>query len=180
MNKIKLPFVLFFVLITVTLGFMGCEKDDICIDGATPLLIVRFYDVDNRTELKKVPKFRIVGIGQKTTVIGVADRTDLDSIAIPLKVDEDTTGFYFINNSVDVEVEDSEGDTIQVEGGDLDSLYFNYNRNNKFISRACGYIANFENVGSDLKVESENWIKDVEIIVPLVENSTEAHVKIYH
>lgn len=180
MNNIKLPIVLIVVLITVILGFMSCEKDDICIDGTTPLLVVRFYDVDNRDELKRVPKFRIVGIGQKTTVLGVADRTDLDSIAIPLKVTENTTGFYFINNSMDVVAEDPDGQTVQVEGGDLDSLYFNYIRNDKFVSRACGYIANFDNLSGDLKTESENWIKDIEVIVPLVDNSTEAHVKIYH
>jgi len=180
MNKTKLPIVLISILITAVLGFMGCEKDDICVDGTTPLLIVRFYDVDNRTELKKVPKFRVVGIGQSTTVIGVADRTDLDSIAIPLKVGEDVTGFYFINNSVDVDAEDPNGQAIKVEGGDLDSLYFNYNRENKFVSRACGFIANFDNLSGDIKLESENWIKDVEILVPLVDNSSEAHVKIYH
>ena len=182
MTKPKLSLVLISVLITPILGLIGCEKADICVDGATPLLIVRFYDVDNRTELKRVPRFRVVGIGQNTTVTGVADRTDLDSIAIPLKVDEDVTGFYFINNSVDVDVAtgDSDGETIKMEGGDLDSLYFNYNRENKFVSRACGYIANFDNLNGDLKLESDNWIKDMEIIIPLVDNSTEAHVKIYH
>lgn len=180
MNRRKLPIVLIPILIIAVLGIMGCEKDDICVDGATPLLIVRFYDVDNRTELKKVPKFRIVGIGQNTTVIGVADRTDLDSIAIPLKVDEDVTGFYFINNSADIDAEDPNGQAIKVEGGDLDSLYFNYDRNNKFVSRACGFITNFNNLEGDLKLESENWIKDIEILTPLVDNSTEAHVKIYY
>ncbi len=159
---------------------MGCEKDDICVDGITPLLVVRFYDASNRSELKNVPQFRIVGIGQKTTVIGVPDRTDLDSIAIPLKIAENSTGFYFITNSVDVEAQNQAGDTILVEGGDLDSLYFTYDRKDKFVSRACGHVANYDNLNSDLKSETENWIKDIEIITPLVENSTEAHVKIYH
>lgn len=180
MNKIKLPLILISILIIAVIGLSGCEKDDICVDGTTPLLIVSFYDVDNRTELKKVPKFRVVGIGQKTTVIGVADRTDLDSIAIPLKVDKDITGFYFISNSVDIDAEDANGQAIKVEGGDLDSLYFKYNRDNKFISRACGFITNFDNLEGDLKLEGENWIKDMEVIIPLVDNSTETHVKIYH
>lgn len=180
MNIRKLPIITILVLIMSILGLVACEKDDICVDGATPLLIVRFYDVDNRTTLKKAPKFRIVGMGQKTTVTGISDRTDLDSIAIPLKVDKDITGFYFINNSADVDVEDPNGETIKVEGGDLDSLYFNYTRSNKFISRACGFITNFDDLKGDLKPESANWIKDIEIVIPLVDNSTEAHVKIYH
>lgn len=180
MNRTKLPLALIAILIAAIPCFMGCEKDDICVDGTTPLLIVRFYDANDRAVLKKVPKFRVVGIGQKTTVIGVADRTDLDSIAIPLKVDADATGFYFINNSIDVDTEDPDGQAIKIEGGDLDSLYFNYTRNNKFVSRACGYIANFDSLNVDLKLEGANWIKDLEIITPLVENSTGAHVKIYH
>ncbi|MCM4168952.1 hypothetical protein KCTC52924_00282 [Arenibacter antarcticus] len=181
MISTKLPFALLLGLIVVfTITVLSCEKDDICVDGSTPLLVVRFYDVANRTELKKVPSFRIVGIGQNTTVIGIADRSDLDSIAIPLKVTENTTGFYFIANSADVDTQDSDGEPIKVEGGDIDSLYFNYNRTEKFVSRACGHIANYENLSSDLKLESENWIKDIEFITPLVDNSTEAHVKIYH
>ncbi|WP_086477393.1 DUF6452 family protein [Arenibacter amylolyticus] len=181
MNHTKLPFKFLLALIVIaTIGILGCEKDDICIDGSTPLLIVRFYDAANRTELKKVPKFRIVGVGQKVTVLGVPDRTDLDSIAVPLKVAESSTGFYFIANSVDEEAQNQAGDTIMVEGGNIDSLYFNYDRIDKFVSRACGHIANFDNLAADLKQENEHWIKDIEIITPLVANSTEAHVKIYH
>src|SRR5690606_17048936 len=94
------------LVIIIFISFGACEKDDICIDGVTPLLVIRFYDVDNPTVLKKVPKLRIAGVGQNTTVTTVSDRTDLDSIAIPLKVAENTTGFYFINNSSDVEATD--------------------------------------------------------------------------
>jgi len=176
MKKIYIPIL---VLITF-ISFGACEKDDICIDGDTPLLVIRFYDVDNPTELKKVTKFRIVGIGQNTTVTTVSDRTDSDSIAIPLKIAENTTGFYFISNSSDVETTDSSDETITVEGGDLDTLYFNYSRIDKFVSRACGYIANYDDLSSDLKTETDNWIKEIEIVTPLVENSTAAHVKIFH
>lgn len=173
----------FHIPILVLIAFIGlgaCEKDDICIDGDTPLLVIRFYNVDDPTVLKKATNFRIVGVDQNTTVTTVSDRTDLDSIAIPLKVTEDTTGFYFISNSSDVETTDSEGGTITVEGGDIDTLYFNYNRMDKFVSRACGYIANYKELNSDLKMETDNWIKDIEIVTPLVENSTAAHVKIFH
>jgi len=176
MKKIYIPII--FIIICISFG--ACEKDDICIDGDTPLLVIRFYDADNPTALKKVSKFRIVGIGQNTTVTTVSDRTDSDSIAIPLKVTENTTGFYFINNSSNVETTDSNGETITVEGGDLDTLYFNYTRKDKFVSRACGYIANYEDVSSDLKMETDNWIKDIDIVTPLIENSTAAHVKIFH
>lgn len=167
MKKVYIP--ILFIITFISFG--ACEKDDICVDGDTPLMVIRFYDIDNPTVLKKVSKLRIVGIGQNTTVTTVSDRTDLDSIAIPLKVAEESTGFYFINNSSEVD---------SVEAGDLDTLYFNYTRKDKFVSRACGYIANYETLSSDLKTETDNWIKDIEIVTPLVENSTTAHVKIFH
>jgi hypothetical protein len=176
MKKIYIP--ILFIIAFISFG--ACEKDDICIDGDTPLLVIRFYDVNNPTVLKKASKFRIVGIGQNTTVTTVSDRTDTDSIAIPLKVSENATGFYFINNSSNVETTDSEGETITVEGGNLDTLYLNYNRTDKFVSRACGYIANYDDLSSNLEIGTDNWIKDIEIVTPLIENSTAAHVKIFH
>ncbi|MCK0146856.1 DUF6452 family protein [Arenibacter sp. F26102] len=167
MKKVYIP--ILFIIAFISFG--ACEKDDICVDGDTPLMVIRFYDVDNPTVLKKATKFRIVGVGQNTTVTTVSDRTDLDSISIPLKVTEDSTGFYFIKNSADVD---------SLEVGDLDTLYFNYTRKNIFVSRACGYITNYDDLSSDLQTETDNWIKDIEIVNPLVENSTEAHVKIFH
>ena len=110
MKKFYIPILVLIILIC----FGACEKDDICIDGDTPLLVIRFYNVDNPTVIKKVTKLRIVGVGQNTTVTTVSDRTDLDSIAIPLKVTENSTGFYFIRNSADVETTDSGGETITV------------------------------------------------------------------
>jgi len=167
MKKVYIP--ILFIIAFISFG--ACEKDDICVDGDTPLMVIRFYDVDNPTVLKKVTKLRIVGVGQNTTVTTVSDRTDLDSIAIPLRVSEESSGFYFINNSSEVD---------SVEVGDLDTLYFNYTRKDKFVSRACGYIANYETLSSDLKTETDNWIKEIEIVTPMVENSTTAHVKIFH
>ncbi|MCM4171301.1 hypothetical protein DHD32_07400 [Arenibacter sp. TNZ] len=167
MKKVYIP--ILFIIAFISFG--ACEKDDICVDGDTPLMVIRFYDVDNPTVLKKVTKLRIVGVGQNTTVTTVSDRTDLDSIAIPLRVAEESSGFYFINNSSEVD---------SVEVGDLDTLYFNYTRKDKFVSRACGYIANYETLSSDLKTETDNWIKEIEIVTPMVENSTTAHVKIFH
>jgi len=168
----KRTIVLSFLLIFIS--FSSCEKDDICVDGDTPLLIIRFYDANNPTEFKSVIGLRVVGVGKTTTVGTFADRSALDSVAIPLNPTLDSTGFLMINDSKD----DNNGN----EAGEIDVLDFSYQSVNTYVSRACGFIANYENLDSNLTIDAQNWIQSIEIAKTTVqlEETTTAHVKIFH
>lgn len=171
MNKLKIAVLILLGIIS----FSACEKDDICIEEGTPLVVIRFYDSDNPTEFKAVPSLRIIGVEQASPVNTITDRSnDLDSISIPLKVDDITTGFTFIINSED----DNNG----AETGNSDLINFDYSVEEKFISRACGFVANFDGLNTNLTADSENWIRDIEVTKTLVTNETitTAHVKIFH
>lgn len=150
----------------------SCEKDDICVDGDTPLLVIQFYDIDNPEETKAVPSLRIVGQDQSFTVNTFTDRTSLDSIGIPLRINESATSFIFISDSANND-EDQ-------ETGNVDNLSFQYITSEVFISRACGFIANYNDLTDTLVPDVDNWIKDIEIVSPTVENQTSTHVKIFH
>ena len=154
------------------LSFSACEKDDICVDGDTPLLVVRFYDFENQTEFKAVPALRVVGVGSSFTVDTFTDRTSLDSIGLPLKVDDSATVFDLILDSAD--------DDDDLETGNTDTLTFTYTTQEEFKSRACGFVMNFENLAQTLATDSDNWIKQIEIDTSVVANSASAHVKIFH
>ena len=154
------------------LSFSACEKDDICVDGDTPLLVVRFYDFENQTEFKAVPALRVVGVGSSFTVDTFTDRTSLDSIGLPLKVDDTATVFDLILNSAD--------DDDDLETGNTDTLTFTYTTQEEFKSRACGFVMNFENLAQTLATDTDNWIKQIEIDTSVVANSASAHVKIFH
>ena len=167
MEKIR---ILLLVLIAI-ISFTACEKDDICVDGNTPLLIIRFYDNENPGELKAVPSLRVVGLGQSSTVNTFSDRTSLDSIALPLRINEANTGFILISDSADED---------DLETGNNDTLTFDYSTLEVFISRACGYIANYDDLGELLTSDSENWIQNIEIVSPLIQQQDSAHVKIFH
>ena len=167
MNRIKIAFIFLFGI----LCFSACEKDDICVDGDTPLLVIRFYDFDDSEEIKAVPNLRVVGFGQSITVNTIADRTSLDSIGIPLQVGDITTDFLFIMDSEDEN---------EIEIGNTDFLTFSYEVNEIFKSRACGFIANYQNLSQGLIEDSDNWIKKIEIDTTSVTNSATAHVKIFH
>lgn len=165
---------LLFAVMIVALSFSSCEKDDICVDGDTPLLIVVFYDAESPKQPKLVNNLRVVGVGQTTTVNTISDRTALDSIAIPLNAVSDLTSFIMIV--------DSDDDDNGAEIGNLDTVNFAHDTVDTFVSRACGFVANYENLGATSTSDNDNWIQEIEILKSTVEleETTTAHVKIYH
>ncbi|WP_340074789.1 DUF6452 family protein [Leptobacterium sp. I13] len=152
---------------------LGCERDDICPGEVpdTPQLIIRFYDNANPEEVKSVTSLRVLAAGVDVPVPN-ADRVTTDSIALPLRSFENETAFTFILNSED----DANG----AEIGNSDRIAFNYTTKEVFISRACGFVANYENLTSDLTTDTNNWIQSVEIINDTIANENTAHVKIFH
>jgi len=149
----------------------SCEKDDICVDGDTPFLIIRFYDATDTLVLKAAPALRIVGLENGDPVNTFTDRTSLDSVAIPLRINEPATSFKIILNS---EGEDD------VETGNIDTLLFNYDTQEVFVSRACGFVANYDNLTELLSADSDNWIQNIEIANTSINSQDSAHVKIFH
>ena len=159
------------ILLVGFLAISSCEKDDICVDGDTPLLIIRFYDAADSTTLKSVADLRIIGIGNGEPVNTFTDRSSTDSVAVPLRINEAFTQFQIILNS------DGEDNA---ETGNVDTLQFNYETNEVFISRACGFVANYEIEANTLTTDTDNWIQGIEITNPSVTLQDSAHVKIFH
>jgi len=164
MNKIQLLFVILIAIV----AFSACEKDDICVDGDTPLLVIRFYDVLDTTLVKTVPGLEVIGFLPPDSLLSTLSNASLDSIAIPLRVDFESTSFIFSEKlSTDDPVNN-------------DTLLFTYSNKQIYISRACGYVDNYENLSSSLTGDADNWIKKITIDTSLIANSNAAHVKIYH
>jgi len=159
-------------LLAAIIAIASCEKDDICVEGDTPLLVIEFYDAADTSALKSVPTLRVVGVGQSVTVSTLSDRTSLNTISIPLKTDADETSFILINSSASAE----DGS----ETGNIDTINFSYNRLEDFLSRGCGFVVYYDALNSNLITDDNNWIQDIEIIDSQVINSDSTHVKIYH
>ncbi|WP_281542839.1 DUF6452 family protein [Maribacter aestuarii] len=168
MKKLSVGFILFLIII----GISSCEKDDICVDADTPLLVIDFINAADTSASKTVPDLRVVGLGQTVTVNTVTDRTDLSTISIPLKTTEDTTSFLLIRNSAS----DDDG----FETGDIDTINITYSRMEDFKSRGCGFVVNYELNSATLEINPNNWISDIEIVRTQVINSDSTHVKIFH
>lgn len=164
----------YWLLLIILLGILfiaACEKDDICVDGDTPFLIIRFYDQQNPENAKSVSSLRVIGLGQEGPVNTFSDRSNTDSIAIPLRPNQPDAQFIFILDSADEE---------EVETGNKDTLAFLYSTEEVFVSRACGFIANYSELNAALIADTLNWIQNIEISNPSITKQDSAHVKIYH
>lgn len=155
----------------VYLPATSCEKDDICVDGDTPRLVITFFDYTATDNPRDVPKLRVIGLGNGAPVGTFADRTNLDSIGLPMRADLTRTGFVLIANSAD----NADG----VETGNRDTLYFDYETRSVFISRACGFVPNFDGLSASPQADANIWIDSIEVKQTTVANSTRAHVSIY-
>lgn len=174
-----------FVFIFAISLMANCEKDDICVDGDTPFLVIGFFDATDATTEKQAEALRIraldidepVNYDPSTDTEGRPfhiDRSNTDSTAIPLKVNASSTSFEFILNSAD------DDENAELDTGTVDTLTFNYAVVEDFVSRGCGFVANFEDLDTTRNVLSTDWIKRIEIVDTTVEASNQIHVKIFH
>lgn len=159
-----------FLLLLFSVCFSSCEKDDICDANTptTPKVVIEFYDFANPTTLKNVTNLGVIAPGF-TNGFGF---TATSKIKVPLKTFQDTSILYFIKNgSIDPTTDDN-----------LDEITFNYSRKTVFVSRACGYKTLFTlNTTNPITVtpDSNNWIQNVIVSQPNIENEDETHIKIY-
>ncbi|WP_245980594.1 DUF6452 family protein [Flagellimonas lutimaris] len=154
----------------------SCEKDDICVDGDTPLLIIGFFDIEDTTVAKAVSSIRIrnIDIDSVLTNGSFGDRSNSpDSLQVPLRSSATSTMYQIISDSQD------DADTGE-ETGNIDTLTISYDLGEAFVSRACGFVVNYNNISVTLNEGAENWIQDISVVQPNVENTDSIHVKIFH
>ena len=141
----------------------ACEPDDICLEGTTgsPNLIVVFYDKNQTDTKKSVTDLQIKGLDMETLLY---DSTT-DSISLPIKTISNSTSFSLIATQ--------NGNTLE------DIITFNYDPEDKFISRACGFKTRFNNLTFSTS-NTLNWVEFIEILTDSISDTNNTHVKILH
>lgn len=155
----KLVYLFAFVLA----GFISCEPDDICLaeTPGTPSLIIVFYDNDQPESKKEVPNLQVKGLGLEAEFYSGTT----DSIAIPLKINENATDFLLSKTENDILFEES--------------ITFKHDSYDRFLSRACGYQKIFTNLSTE-RTNSIVWIESIEIVTDTISDINNTHVKILH
>ncbi|SNR33402.1 hypothetical protein SAMN06265371_101388 [Lutibacter agarilyticus] len=147
---------LFFLIVITLVAISGCEKDDICIEGTTPFLVIRFNDSDDQSEYKSILLDSVRVIENEL----YAANTTLDSLYIPLDTNENFTTYEIAANGL------------------VDEMKISYTRTAIFVGRACGYKINFEDF--ELESNTTNWIKGIDINNNIIDNDTIAAITIFH
>ena len=154
----------YYLLLTlIALLVSSCEKDDFCIEPITPNMVIRFYNATNITQTKSVEDLSVNPEGFDE----LYSNANLDSILIPLAVTSNQIIYHLSSES------------------NLDIITINYDVEEVFVSRSCGFKAIFNNVSVTSDV-SNDWIIGLTetlentITIPTIDNETAAHVKIFH
>ena len=153
----------YLLLSFIALLVSSCEKDDFCIEPVTPNMVIRFYNATNITQTKSVENLSVNPEGLDE----LYSNANLDSILVPLDVTSNQIIYNLSSES------------------NIDVITINYDVEEVFVSRSCGFKAIFNNVSVSSDV-SNDWIIGLTetlentITIPTIDNETAAHVKIFH
>ena len=126
-------------------------------------MVIRFYNATNITQTKSVEDLSVTPEGFDE----LYSNANLDSILIPLDVTSNQIIYNLSSES------------------NIDIITINYDVEEVFVSRSCGFKAIFNNVSVTSDV-SNDWIIGLTetlentITIPTIDNETAAHVKIFH
>tara|TARA_A100001011_G_scaffold350106_1_gene389125 strand:- start:1179 stop:1664 length:486 start_codon:yes stop_codon:yes gene_type:complete len=145
----------------------NCEKDDICLEGTpgTPRLIIRFFDQNEKFTTKPLSNASIKALNEEEEYIVFSG----DSLAIPLKLVSNTTIYTFtlLDDSANQEK--------------VDTLKFNYKREDYYINRACGFLSNLIFTNPALEIlDKESVFSGFNVLKDTIKNEKQAHLAIYH
>ncbi len=157
------------LLLFTTLFLWACTRDDICPDDTqtTPLLVIKFMDISNPTQVKAVDNLRITLANTSQTEVVIA-RTDT-LYKIPLNP---------ATTSVDYNFTQGYGSNLP----NTDAINISYLRGDDiYINRACTFKTTFTDINPTIQAEgSANWMLSTTINNAIVENEDITHITIFH
>ena len=155
--------------------FSGCQRDDICPEATqtTPLLVMRFYDAEDRESPISPTNLSIRSI-VSDSIKTLYRRENSDSIVIPLRTNQPTTTYTFTIFDPAENEEDPEFEA------NTDTLTFSYGIEEVYVNRACAYKVMYNSLKLTIDDgEDGEWIESYIIEEPEIEDETQAHISIY-
>ena len=143
-------------MLTITIG---CEKDDICIEGSenTNRITIGFIDYENKNEIG-ISLNSIKGVGLDSIIEGFSG----NNLKLPLMVNSNKTQYIFEHNET------------------LDTVNIHHKTIHKYLNRSCGFISNFI-IKSDTEIsKNHGWIREVSILNDSIFNEEKTNILIHY
>ncbi len=175
--------------------YASCERDDLCPETTqtTAKLFIEVFDFADSDRSKNISKLRITGLDREDHLIvteistgNTVEYAGIDrrsKIYLPLRTDADETR-YILHKDFDIDDKDTPEDATDDEIlGNPDEIIITYEREEVFVSRACGFRTVFKNVKITRDTaDTSQWIKSISSNNEnqSVEDEEEAHFILLH
>ena len=146
--------------LVLTLFFLSCEKDDICIEGSenTNRISIGFIDNESKNPIGINLSF-IKGINNDSIISEGFSGAELK---LPLMVNSNQTKYILEQNEV------------------RDTLIIFHQTNHLYLNRSCGFKSNFL-IKSETKIIKESgWIREISIVQDSIFNEEKTNIFIHY
>ena len=145
--------------LVLTLFFLSCEKDDICIEGSenTNRITIGFIDNESKNPTGISLSF-IKGINNDSIIESFSG----NELKLPLMVNSNETKYILEQNEV------------------KDTLIIFHQTNHLYLNRSCGFKSNFL-IKSDTEIIKESgWIREISIVQDSIFNEEKTNIFIHY
>ena len=145
--------------LVLTLFFLSCEKDDICIEGSenTNRISIGFIDNESKNPTGITLSF-IKGINNDSIIESFSG----NELKLPLMVNSNETKYILEQNKV------------------KDTLIIFHQTNHLYLNRSCGFKSNFL-IKLDTEIIKESgWIREISIVQDSIFNEEKTNIFIHY
>ena len=146
--------------LVLTLFFLSCEKDDICIEGSenTNRITIGFLENESKNP-KGINLSFIKGVNNDSIISEAFSGAELK---LPLMVNSNETKYILEQNEV------------------RDTLIIFHQTNHLYLNRSCGFKSNFL-IKSDTEIIKESgWIREISIVQDSIYNEEKTNIFIHY
>ena len=146
--------------LVLTLIFLGCEKDDICIEGSenTNRITIGFINNESKN-LTGINLSFIKGINNDSVL---SESFSGDELKLPLMVNSNETKYILELNKI------------------KDTLIVYHQTSHLYLNRSCGFKSNFL-IKSDTEILKESgWIREISIVQDSIFNEEKTNIHIHY
>ena len=146
--------------LVLTLFFLSCEKDDICIEGSenTNRITIGFLENESKNP-KGIYLSFIKGVNNDSIISEAFSGAELK---LPLMVNSNETKYILEQNEV------------------RDTLIIFHQTNHLYLNRSCGFKSNFLIKSKTEIIKESGWIREISIVQDSIYNEEKTNIFIHY